>query len=380
VLVHLEKTDPAAHPPSAWHFHARKLSPTSQVLPGEETVPWQSQHVHQKKRQVAASRALGRLARWLASQSAEASGARQRCVDDPRFARIAAAAALPSTASEAGAGADADANQDVLLESLRALGSLAPLPLPPPLSADVALPMANSDRQSTMHDGGDEREHGHDSVLEQRPHRRIAADAAAQLAARVVSWPGGIARQPAATAGAWAAARLNLVASDSPSASKTASALILATAGLPFKVLPVSSGSGFGCGSLSDRRGGGGGPKGGGGTHTEDHPAASLAHVTVAALVAEVPFKAEQLVTRDGKRVDERRETCWMAEEGVVGGRALASRRCFRQPLASHIVETARWWHGVSHLPRTSLKLQGGDMHGAIAVLSRVRYVSDWRM
>ena len=37
------------------------------VLPGEETVFWQNQHIHQRKRQVAASKALIRLARWLAA-------------------------------------------------------------------------------------------------------------------------------------------------------------------------------------------------------------------------------------------------------------------------------------------------------------------------
>ena len=36
-------------------------------------------------------------------------------------------------------------------------------------------------------------------------------------------------------------------------------------------------------------------------------------------MAKEVPFKAEKLVTRDGKRVDERRETCWMAEDGIGG-------------------------------------------------------------
>ena len=34
-------------------------------------------------------------------------------------------------------------------------------------------------------------------------------------------------------------------------------------------------------------------------------------------LKREVPFKREQLTTRDGRRVDERRETCWMGEEHV---------------------------------------------------------------
>ena len=32
--------------------------------------------------------------------------------------------------------------------------------------------------------------------------------------------------------------------------------------------------------------------------------------LTVEALAAEIPFRAEKLITRDGKRVDERRETC----------------------------------------------------------------------
>jgi hypothetical protein len=30
-----------------------------------------------------------------------------------------------------------------------------------------------------------------------------------------------------------------------------------------------------------------------------------------------VPFKSELLTTRDGKTVSERRETCWMADEGI---------------------------------------------------------------
>jgi hypothetical protein len=44
-----------------------------------------------------------------------------------------------------------------------------------------------------------------------------------------------------------------------------------------------------------------------------------LSDLTVKSLAAEVPFKVEQLVTRDGTRVDERRETCWMADEGIGG-------------------------------------------------------------
>jgi hypothetical protein len=45
-----------------------------------------------------------------------------QCVADPRFARIVVAAAAPSVAEP-----DTDADADVAIESLRALGSLAPL-------------------------------------------------------------------------------------------------------------------------------------------------------------------------------------------------------------------------------------------------------------
>eukprot|EP00622_Pseudochattonella_farcimen_P006411 FR742212.1.p1 GENE.FR742212.1~~FR742212.1.p1 ORF type:complete len:261 (+),score=18.44 FR742212.1:128-910(+) len=36
-------------------------------------------------------------------------------------------------------------------------------------------------------------------------------------------------------------------------------------------------------------------------------------------ILAEVPFQPEMLVTRSGKQVPERRETCWMAETGIGG-------------------------------------------------------------
>jgi len=44
-----------------------------------------------------------------------------------------------------------------------------------------------------------------------------------------------------------------------------------------------------------------------------------LKNITVEDLRREVPFKAEKLVTRTGKRVDERRETCFVAESGIGG-------------------------------------------------------------
>jgi alkylated DNA repair dioxygenase AlkB len=44
-----------------------------------------------------------------------------------------------------------------------------------------------------------------------------------------------------------------------------------------------------------------------------------LKNITVEDLRKEVPFKAEKLITRTGKRVDERRETCFVAESGIGG-------------------------------------------------------------
>mmetsp|Transcript_14756 Transcript_14756/g.21915 ORF Transcript_14756/g.21915 Transcript_14756/m.21915 type:complete len:480 (-) Transcript_14756:11-1450(-) len=51
----------------------------------------------------------------------------------------------------------------------------------------------------------------------------------------------------------------------------------------------------------------------------------------VDALVKEVPFKAENLITMGGKRVTERRETCFMADAGV-GGLAYSGKIMSPQP------------------------------------------------
>ncbi len=50
-------------------------------------------------------------------------------------------------------------------------------------------------------------------------------------------------------------------------------------------------------------------------------PAASenAGYISLDTLRAEIPFKKEKLVTRQGTMVEERRATCWMAEDGVGG-------------------------------------------------------------
>ena len=64
------------------------------VLPAEESAHWHAQSLHRAKRRGAASRALVRLARWLAPESnLSDGGARETCVADARFARLVEAAA-----------------------------------------------------------------------------------------------------------------------------------------------------------------------------------------------------------------------------------------------------------------------------------------------
>jgi hypothetical protein len=64
------------------------------VLPSEESAHWHKQKVHRAKRRGAASRALVRLAKWLAPESnLGPHGAREACVTDARFKRLVEAAA-----------------------------------------------------------------------------------------------------------------------------------------------------------------------------------------------------------------------------------------------------------------------------------------------
>lgn len=55
-----------------------------------------------------------------------------------------------------------------------------------------------------------------------------------------------------------------------------------------------------------------------------------------AAVAGQVPFQAELLVTRDGRKVKERRETCWMAEPGI-GGLAYSGKIMSPVPFTPHV-------------------------------------------
>ena len=195
------------------------------VLPEEESVAWQRQRIHRKRRMGGAARALGRIARWLAAHDKLAQGGeREQCVGDPRFARLVAAAAAPAT--EGGGEGEGDASgEDIIkqdetkslsadertkdaadaLEALRALGSLAPLPMDPP-------------------SGPIERLH------------------VAGLIRRVASDPSGVSSHDA-TAARWACDRLGLFTRtsspvwDVPTV-RAGETIARAVEGLPFKILP----------------------------------------------------------------------------------------------------------------------------------------------
>ena len=57
-------------------------------------------------------------------------------------------------------------------------------------------------------------------------------------------------------------------------------------------------------------------------------------------------FRQEQLVTRSGKLVDERRETCWMADEGV-GGFAYSGKVMAPEPFSPAVKRLRDYLHVV---------------------------------
>jgi alkylated DNA repair dioxygenase AlkB len=305
------------------------------VLPSEESAHWHKQKVHRAKRRGAASRALVRLAKWLAPESnLGPHGAREACVTDARFKRLVEAAACAyvterneetveetvETRDDGGFDFFSDAELDTALDAFRALGSLAPFT--------------------------DERIVHNASLIGARvafgvesPYESVSSSYAPP--------------KHAASVGSWACSRLSFKsgsssdpAADSLSRSQTekelreriVKAFREASRSTPFRVLPNllrSEWSDFDE-TDDDRDETIEANVAGGWTSAADILANAkktettetkekkknvllLSDLTVKSLAAEVPFKVEQLVTRDGTRVDERRETCWMADEGIGG-------------------------------------------------------------
>ena len=315
------------------------------VLPAEESAHWHAQSLHRAKRRGAASRALVRLARWLAPESnLRDGGARETCVADARFARLVEAAACAYQEDEDDDDDDDDTDADdpdegqkrfknvdthtdaeleLALDAFRALGSLAPISDPEVLAnaaliGERVVGVANAPRED-----------GPKNQKTKKPSK-----------------PSLLVPPHRASVGAWACARLGL-----DPASAVAKAFRERNRETPFRVLPnIVSDGGYGDDGdadddLFDRvdatqtggwtsaadilAGSAGSDRSSGGTTlsvslknkscTSTVPVEQLTELTVELLAKEVPFKVEQLVTRDGARVDERRETCWMADEGVGG-------------------------------------------------------------
>jgi alkylated DNA repair dioxygenase AlkB len=332
------------------------------VLPGEETAHWQAQLVHRRRRRVASSRALARLARWLAPAACLVpDGQRDATARDPRFHRLVRAAAAPLVEpherDEEADEEDAHAEEKVKVEeaeaaadTLRALGSLAPLPSHLDAACGAILARA----------------------LAHRP-----------VPPRV------------ATPAAWAVRRLRLASSADQTASRVAKRSLDAAVGVPFAILPgLADGTRDGDSDLADLLEDDNEPTGvtnvgvRPGVGQKNRPAANASStgassgasssssgwldaslllesaasaaasaesepsgdvsssppvsLTVDDLASEVPFRAEQLVTRDGRRVDERRETCWMAEPGV-GGLAYSGKVMSPTPFTPTVAKLRDW-------------------------------------
>lgn len=62
-------------------------------------------------------------------------------------------------------------------------------------------------------------------------------------------------------------------------------------------------------------------------------PSLASGAIDVETLAREVPFRTDQLTTRDGRRVDERRKTCWMGEPHV-GSYAYSGKVMLPTPMA----------------------------------------------
>ena len=292
------------------------------VLPAEESAHWHAQSLHRAKRRGAASRALVRLARWLAPESnLSDGGARETCVADARFARLVEAAACayqedededdddddatdaddPDEGQKRPVDTRTDAELELALDAFRALGSLAPISDPEVLANAALIGERVVGVANAREDGPKNQKTKKPSSPGVPPHR--------------------------ASVGAWACARLGL-----DPASSVVMAFRERNRTNPFRVLPniVSGGDGDAGDHLDHLDA----TQTGGWTSAADILAATAAagsdrssdrttlpvdQLTVESLAREVPFKVEQLVTRDGARVDERRETCWMADEGVGG-------------------------------------------------------------
>lgn len=219
-------------------------------LPGEERLHYETQLVHQRKRQRGAASALKRLSKMLIGVSPAAQQRRSEVLQSDELARYVLAALHPLP--QDGALGTATLTVEDFCAYSEALQSLALLHTPAAL-----LPIEAESRGRSL-------------------------EACARLEAFLVGAGGN--EVPAVEVDALHWAVLRLMGTDS---GGMAQRIASARAGLhlPFTLFPDMV------------RG-----------------LTSIAEVT-----AQVPFTQSVLVTKDGKKVAERRKTCWMAEAGVGG-------------------------------------------------------------
>eukprot|EP01041_Mallomonas_annulata_P008353 gene8353-17211_t len=208
------------------------------IFPGEETLHFQTQEHHQKKRQSAGTNALKRLTKMLSGISTTSE--RQNISANPLFERLLYCAFAPISSSMD----SKTVPKQTLLMYMDALRTLGPLsPIPNHLKSNIVRPFLET------------------------------------IQPLIVSESGSI--PPSYISGCeWACRRLDLDPADYKQIS-----LIYKSLQLPF--------------------------------HLECNLVSNL--ITINDMKNEVPFQVENLITRDGKKVQERRETCWMAESGVGG-------------------------------------------------------------
>ena len=155
----LQKTSPAELVDRALSYEDVMIATCSLVYPGEESLHYQTQSVHQRKRQKVAANALKRLVKFLVGVSVESE--RKKVVEDDRFYRLCMCATAPVNEkfSTSGSSAYWETRSDVssYLDVVYCLGALAPLSQKVTVEAInpllIQMNQILSDRNSDRNDG-----------------------------------------------------------------------------------------------------------------------------------------------------------------------------------------------------------------------------------
>ena len=151
----LQKTSPAELVDRALSYEDVMIATCSLVYPGEENLHYQTQSVHQKKRQKVATNALKRLVKYLVGVSVDS--ARQQLVGDGRFYRLCICATAPVNDKYTASGSSAfwETRSDIssYLDAVYCLGALAPLP--PKVTMEAINPLLTQLNQILSDRNGD---------------------------------------------------------------------------------------------------------------------------------------------------------------------------------------------------------------------------------